>query len=103
MNNEPEPGKDPKSSDFIFIWLVIGLLPIPILLSALSPNGGRPSWMGPWVLIVCGLMNLVGGIGCMSGLKDPAGRVALGFLLGCFFFALSWGLALFQACSHMNI
>jgi hypothetical protein len=106
MENKPDPGGEDNRAVFITIWLLVGLAPIPILLAAVPANGGRPawSWVDPMALFLfCATCNLVGGIGCLRYLRDPAARIFLGVLLGAFFFLLSWGIVVFQACSHMNI
>jgi hypothetical protein len=101
-----EPNQNPKEKDpaIAFMWLLVGLAPIVILLSVLSPSGARPTWINPaYLLIFCAMLNLLGGFGCVRGVKDGGLRLLFGILLAGFFFVLSWGIVLFQACSHMNI
>jgi len=83
------------------LWLVVGLLPIPILLLTMGSNSSKNG--APFILILCCLLNLVGGIGCLSSVKNPVVRVCCGLLLAGLFFVLSCAIVLFQACSHMNI
>jgi hypothetical protein len=101
MSDEPNPNPNEKNPLITLLWLAVGLAPVFILLSITSSPGPRPS-LG-LVLIVCAICNLLGGIGCLRSIKDVGKRVGLGILLAGFFFALSWGIVLFQACSHMNI
>jgi hypothetical protein len=98
-----QPGENapPRNLGFDGLWIIVGLLPIPILLTLAGSNQPRPG--APIILILCTLCNLVGGIGCLGSMKNLALRTVLGVLLGGVFFVLSWGIALFQACSHMNI
>ena len=103
MDQKPEPPEKNDKSAFALLWLMVGLVPIAILLSFPSTNGGPPFTHPGLILILCGICNVVGGIGCVSGVKDPGTRLTLGLLLAGFFFVLSWGVALFQACSHMSI
>jgi len=73
------------------------------LLFVLSSNGSRPMWINPaYLLIFCATLNLLGGFGCVRGVKDGGLRFIFGIFLSGFFFVLSWGIALFQACSHMH-
>ena len=51
------------------------------------------------MLIVCALCNLLGGLGCLGGIKNIVVRIILGIFLGIFFFLLSWIVAAFHACS----
>jgi hypothetical protein len=102
MNDETNPKE--KNPMIAICWLVVGLAPIPILLSVMSSNGAHPSWINPiYLFLFCALLNLIGGIGCLTDVKDSGTRMGFGILLGIFFFLLTWGIVLFQACSHMNI
>jgi|ERR1017187_7260726 hypothetical protein len=104
MENDSDSNPRNTSPKFGFIWLLVGLAPIPILLSALPADRARRAWVNPvFLLILCATCNRVGGIGSLSSLKDAALRIILGILLAGFFSALSWGIVLFQACSHMHI
>ena len=84
---------------FGFLWLLVGLAPIPILLVAVSSNPPHSN-LGIALLIICPLCNLCGGIGCLGGIKNVAVRIILGLFLAAFFFCLSVLVALLQACSH---
>jgi hypothetical protein len=97
----PGQNDSPGKHGFGALWVIVGLLPIPILLTLVASNQPRPSF--PIVLILCALCNLFGGIGCLRSMKEPVSRILLGIMLGGVFFVLSWGIVLFQACSHMNI
>jgi hypothetical protein len=81
------------------MWLLVGLVPIPVLLVLVSQNPPNRSW-APVVFIVCAICNLCGGLGCLGGIKNVAVRILLGIFLGVFFFLLSWLVAAFEACSH---
>jgi MFS family permease len=82
-----------------FLWLLVGLAPIPILLAMVSSRTPRPAW-GMSVFFLCVACNLLGGLGCLRGIKNIAVRIILGLFLGAFFFVLSCVVAIFQACSH---
>lgn len=97
-----EPVKKAYDPAFSFIWLIVGLVPIPMLLVFVSANPPNRSW-GPVVLVLCAICNLCGGLGCLGRLKNAGVRIVLGIFLGIFLFLLSWLIAAFQACSHMNI
>lgn len=94
-----QPAKTEYNPAFAFVWLLVGLAPIPILLVFVSSNPPNRSW-APVVLIVCAVCNLYGGLGCLGRIKNVAVRVILGIFLGIFFFLLSWLVAAFEACSH---
>jgi hypothetical protein len=94
-----EPAKTEYNPAFAFLWLFVGLVPIPILLVFVSSNPPNRSW-APVVLIVCAVCNLCGGLGCLGRIKNVAVRIILGIFLGIFFFLLSWLIAAFEACSH---
>jgi hypothetical protein len=83
-----------------FLWLLVALAPIPLLLimASAAANGPVPA-LGP-ILILSLICCLVGGIGCLRGIRNIAVRVILGIFLACFFFGLSVIVALFEACSH---
>lgn len=103
MENEPDPDNKPKDPGMAMIWLMVGLAPIVILLSITTPDGSWPAWVNTSVLIIfCALLNLLGGFGSVRGVKDSGTRFALGLLVAFLLFALSWGVAIFQACSHMH-
>ena len=82
-----------------FLWLLVGLAPIPILLAVISSRRSNSTW-GATVLIACALCNLLGGLGCLGGVKNIGVRIILGIFLAIVFFLLSWIIAAFQACSH---
>jgi len=82
-----------------FLWLLVGLAPIPILLAVISSRRPNPTW-GVTMLIVCALCNLLGGLGCLGGIKNIGVQIILGIFLAIVFFLLSWIIAVFQACSH---
>jgi hypothetical protein len=82
-----------------FLWLLVGLAPIPLLLVFASANAPHPV-LAASALIICLICNLCGGIGCLGGIKNAAVRIILGLFLAAFFFGLSVIVALFQACSH---
>jgi hypothetical protein len=95
----PHPNQYQSDPAFAFLWLLVGLAPIPFLLAIISSKSG-PTLLNPIVVfLVCALCNLVGGFGCVRSIKNGALRVILGLFLGAFFFVLSWGIAFFQACS----
>ena len=99
MNNEH--GRNQKESNpvAVFIWLLVGLAPIPILLSTITSNW-LPDEFGLVAILVCALCNLIGGFGCFVSIKNIAVRVILGLFLAAIFFVLSWGITLFIGCSH---
>ncbi len=104
---QDEPAKiDANKSGYnpahTFIWLLVGLVPIPILLAVASSRTPDRSLVIP-LLVICPLCNLCGGIGCLGGIKNIAVRIILGISLGALFFLLTLAVAIFQACSHMNI
>jgi hypothetical protein len=103
MQEENEPAGGPVKPEpdpaFAFTWLLVGLVPIPILLVFASSNPPNPTY-APYVLVGCAICNLCGGLGCLGRLKNIGVRIILGILLGVFFFLLSWIVALFEACSH---
>ncbi|HXI70424.1 MAG TPA: hypothetical protein VNN22_08730 [Verrucomicrobiae bacterium] len=101
MEIEPNPNQEQKFP-FAFFWLIVGLIPIPVLLALGSPNGAHSSWAGATVL-VCALCSLCGGMGCAGGIKNAGGRLIVGFLLASFFLFLSWVIAGFQAVSHSHL
>lgn len=103
MEDKSSPSGDDNGPLFVVIWLLVGLVPIPILLATIPPNGGSPSGNLAILFLFCTGCNLAGGIGCLWHFKKPVARIGLGILLGAFFFLLSWGIVLFEACSHMNI
>jgi hypothetical protein len=89
-------GKE-RNAAFAFLWLLVGLAPIPILLvfASSQPPKTHPD-LAIAVLIVCALCNLCGAFGCLGGIKNVAVRV----ILGIFLFLLSWLVALLEMCSH---
>ena len=99
MNDERDPNRKEHNPAFIFVWLLIGLAPIPILLAMVSSRTPQPAWAIS-IFLFCVACNLCGGIGCLAGIKNTALRIILGFFLAAFFFVLSWIIAIFQACSH---
>ena len=102
MENDVDPDPNKRNPAFAILWLLIGLAPIPILLSLMAFPSPRRSSFG-YVFVFCTFCNLAGGFGCVAGIKDVGARIGLGILLAIFFFLLSWGIVLFQACSHMSI
>jgi hypothetical protein len=93
-------GKE-RNAAFAFLWLLVGLVPIPILLVFASSQKPSPHPdLAIAVLIVCALCNLCGGLGCLGGIKNVAVRVIFGIFLGIFLFLLSWLVALLEMCSH---
>jgi hypothetical protein len=97
--NGPRPNQHQSDPAFAFLWLLVGLAPIPILLVIISSKNA-PRLLDPIaVFFVCTLCNLVGGFGCVRSVKNVALRVILGLFLGAIFFVLSWVIAIFQACS----
>ena len=84
-----------------FLWLLVGLAPVPILLAVVSSRTPQPSLVIP-LLIICPLCNLCGGIGCLGGIQNVAVRIILGLFLAVFFLGLSLFIAVFEACSHMG-
>jgi hypothetical protein len=103
MNDEPNPNLKKHNPVFIFIWLLVGLAPIPmvlIMISAVKPGSAPAQSLIPIALVVVPACNLLGGIGCLGGIKNVAVRIILGIFLAAFFFALTAIVAVFQACSH---
>jgi hypothetical protein len=92
-------GKSEHNPTAAFLWLLVGLAPIPLLLVLASANAPHPT-LAASALIICPICNLCGGIGCLGGIKNAAVRIILGLFLAAFFFGLSVIVALFQACSH---
>jgi hypothetical protein len=102
MENRPDPNKITKPSEYGFVWLLVGLLPIPILLLVFSAKGEPPAWLNPVVLLIfCVACNLVGGIGCLSSVKSAPVRIICGILLACVLFVVSLVVVVFRACSSM--
>ena len=85
-----------------FLWLLVGLAPIPVLLALISSQGRHDSWVAA-ILIGCALCNLLVGLGCLGGIKNVGVRVILGLFLAVFLFLLSWIVAVFHACSGASI
>ena len=102
MNHQPEPNNSKDKGGLAMLWVLVGLLPIPILFVATDSRAPHPGFF-PAGLVLCVLCNLAGGIGCLQSVKHPVARVFFGLLLSGVFFVLSCIVALFQACSHMNI
>jgi hypothetical protein len=98
-------GPDKKTHDrpLAILWLPVGLVPIPVLLVMFSLNSKPSSWAVVVVLVACVACHLLGGFGCVGGIKNTAVRIILGIFLALFFFLLTAVVVLFQACSHMNI
>jgi hypothetical protein len=95
------PNEKEHNPAFAFLWLLVGLAPIPILLVFASSQKPSPHPdLAIAVLIVCALCNLCGALGCLCGIKNVAARVILGIFLGIFLFLLSWLVALLEMCSH---
>jgi hypothetical protein len=92
------PNEKEHNPAFAFLWLLVGLAPIPILLVFASSQ--KPPALAIIVLIVCALCNLCGALGCLGGIKNVAVRIILGIFLGIFLFLLSWLVALLEMCSH---
>jgi hypothetical protein len=84
------------------MWLMVGLAPILILLLAVSGNGLSPGDLMS-LLVLCVVCNLIGGFGCARNVKDWVARIALGLVLAGCFFVLSVIVAVFEACSHMQM
>jgi hypothetical protein len=92
--NNPEPGnKDPIVA---IMWLLVGLVPIVILLAIVSSPSPHTSF--GVVLIGCAVCNVLGGFGCLRGVKNTGAWIVLGLFLSGFLFVLSWGIAFLQAC-----
>jgi hypothetical protein len=103
MAGSPTQDSLRSSPEHAFLWLLVGLAPIPMLLMLLPADGSGSPAIHPVVLLLgCVACNLSGGIGCLSNLKNVAVRIILGFLLAGFFFLLALAVVLFQACSHMH-
>ena len=103
MSDEPNPNPKKHNPAFIFVWLLVGLAPIPmvlIMISAVKPGSAMSQSLFPIALVLVPACNLVGGIGCLGGIKNIAVRIILGILLAAFFFALTAIVAIFQACSQ---
>ena len=88
-----------------FVWLLVGLAPIPMALIIISAKPGAPAAQSFLLcaMILAPVCNLLGGIGCLGGIKNVAVRVILGILLSAFFFALTVVVAVFQACSNSHL
>ncbi len=95
--NEPSPPNG--AGRRALVYLVLGLIPIPILLLMAAmktpPSGGVVGT----VVAVCGGCSLAGGIGCVGRVRNIGVRIGLGLLLGVVFMVLSWFVALLEACS----
>jgi FtsH-binding integral membrane protein len=87
MDNEPNnPAPKFNNTAITFIWLIVGLLPIPILILVTSVIGVSQGIDGIFLLFLCVTCNLLGGFGCARNLKNQAARITLAlFLAGCFF------------------
>lgn len=87
MDNSPNnPNPKLTSKAITFIWLIVGLLPVPILILVTSVIGVSQGIDGIFLLFLCVTCNLLGGFGCARNLKNQAARIALAlFLAGCFF------------------
>jgi hypothetical protein len=95
------PNEKEHNPAFAFLWLLVGLAPIPILLVFASSQTPQPHPdLAIAMLTVCALCNLCGALGCLRGIKNIAVRVILGIFLGIFLFLLSWLVALLEMCSH---
>jgi hypothetical protein len=95
------PNEKEHNPAFAFLWLLIGLAPIPVLLVFASTQRPQPyPDLAVAVLIICALCNLCGAFGCLGGIKNVTVRVILGIFLGIFLFLLSWLVALLEMCSH---
>ena len=84
-----------------FLWLLVGLAPIPMFLAVLSPRSSNPN-LALFSFAFCVICSLLAGLGCLQGVKNIAVRIIFGILLGACFFVLSCVVAIFQACSHMG-
>ena len=100
MSDENNSDPDNKDPIVAIMWLLVGLVPIVILLSITS---SRPSHLPMGVVLIgCAACNLLGGFGCLRGIKNAGTRFVLGLFLSGFLFVLSWGIAILQACSHAS-
>jgi len=105
MSDELNPHRKKPNLAFIFIWLLVGVAPIPmvlIMISSAKPGSALAQSLFPIALLVVPVCNLLGGIGCLGGIKNVFVRVVLGVLLASFFFALTVIVAVFQACSQSS-
>lgn len=80
----------------VFLWLLVGLLPIPFLLAFTSSKAS--SNIGPVVFCGCIVCNLIGGLGCVSSIKNVVARILVGLLVAFFLFVLSLIVGLAPAC-----
>ena len=95
----PHPNQYQSDPAFAFLWLLVGLAPIPFLLAIMSSKIG-PTLLNPMVVfLLCAFCNLVGGFGCVRSVKNGALRLIFGLFLAAIFFVLSWIIAIFQASS----
>ncbi len=103
MNNEPLPPKGGDNAAWNWGWAVVGLLPIPVLLSLIGPDRRIAPVVVQALVILVPLCNLAGAIGCTGAVKNLALRIVLSIVLGAVFFVLTCIVVLFQACSRTNI
>jgi hypothetical protein len=94
-----DEGKKEYNPSHAFLWVLVGLAPIPLLLMLVSTNRPDPTLVSA-LLIISPICCLCGGIGCLGGIKSIPVRIILGLFLAVFFFGLAAMVALFQACSH---
>ena len=101
---EPQPNpiaKPPQRSEYTILWLLVGLAPIPIFLISI-PLIKNTTTIPVIIFGICALCSLVGGVGCVGGIKNIGLRVLAGLFLALFFLLLSWTVAAFQACSGIK-
>ncbi len=104
MDESENPNPKDSNPVVVFLWFLLGMLPIPVVLFLSQPNAPHPVWLNFQVLLVFSIVcNVVGGIGCLRRVKDDVSRVILGFFLGLLFFIICCVTAVFMACSNMRI
>lgn len=102
---EPQPEsttKPAQRSEYTILWLLVGLAPIPIFLISI-PLIKNTTTIPVIIFGICALCSLVGGVGCVGGIKRMGVRVITGLFLAGFFLLLSWVVAAFQACSNTHM
>ncbi len=93
---------DTKPRKNVFLWLLIGLVPIPVYLIILPHIRWHPA-IGFSALLVGTFCNLYGSIGSVDGIKNSGLRALAGLFLAGLCLISSWVVAFWQVFSHMKI
>jgi len=103
LKPESEPAVTPANSGYNpvpgFLWLLVGLAPIPVFLVVVSSKSTNPG-SAIFSFVFCVVCSLLGGLGCLRGVRNVAVRIVFGIFLGAIFFVVSCAVAIFQACSR---